>query len=238
MKSFNTYIFLLVVIAVASCKKDNYDEPTSLLKGRLVYKGEALQLEYNQVPFEVYQPGWGKIGNLGTISTTYFNPAGEYSLLLFDGDYKFVVQNGQGPFIWKQNTLGKPDTMNIRVSGSQTLDFEVEPYYMVRTAQFTKSNTDTSVTANFKVEKIITDARGKNIQTVALYVNKTIFVSGADNIAATTMAGTAITDVNNITMKVKVPKILPTQNYFYARIGVRISGVEDWIFSPVQRIDF
>jgi hypothetical protein len=238
MKPIINYIFLILLIAIASCKKDNYTEPSSTLTGRLVYKGEAIQLQYNQVPFEVYQPGWGKVGNLGTISPTFFKPEGEYSLLLFDGDYQFVVQNGQGPFIWKQTAAGKPDTMKINVKGDQTLDFEVEPYYMVRTPQFTKSNADTSVTANFKVEKIITDARGKNIQTVAVYVNKTMFVSPAENIAGTTLAGTAITDVNNISLKVKVPLMVPKQNYVYARIGVRIAGVEDWIFSPVQKIEF
>ena len=238
MKSTINYILLALVIVVTSCKKDNYAEPTSTLKGRLVYKGDPIQLEYNAVPYEVYQPGFGKIGSLGTISTTYFKPEGEYSLLLFDGNYKFVVQNGQGPFIWPQNPQGKPDTVNVTVKGSQTVDFEVLPYYMVRTPAFTKNNADTSVSATFKLEQIITDARAKNIQTVALYVNKTMFVSGADNVAAATMAGTAITDINNISLKVKVPKIVPTQNYVYARIGVRISGVDDWIFSPVQKIEF
>lgn len=238
MKYIAHYIILLFVLAAGACKKDNFAEPTSELKGRLVYKGESIQLEYNQVPFEVYQPGFGKVGHLGTIAPTFFKPEGEYSLLLFDGNYKFVVQNGQGPFVWKQRPDGKPDTININVKGGQTLDFEVEPYYMVRTPQFTKSNVDTSVTATFKADKIITDARAKNIQTVALYVNKTMFVSGADNVAATTMAGSAITDVNNITLKVKVPKIVPVQNYVYARIGLRVAGVEDWIFSPIQKIQF
>jgi hypothetical protein len=28
----------------------------------------------------------------------------------------------------------------------------------------------------------------------------------------------------------------PTQNYVFARIGVKIAGVEDLIFSPVQKV--
>ncbi|MEJ7828019.1 MAG: DUF3823 domain-containing protein, partial [Segetibacter sp.] len=122
------YIFLFVLtIAVISCKKDNYEEPTSRLQGKVVYKGEPLQLEYNQVPFEIYQPGFGKSGPINGV----FTPEGTYSQILFDGNYKFVVRNGQGPFIWKQTTSNTPDTVAITVNGSQTLDFEVEPYYMV-----------------------------------------------------------------------------------------------------------
>jgi len=30
----------------------------------------------------------------------------------------------------------------------------------------------------------------------------------------------------------------PTQNYVYARIGVKISGLEDMIFSPLVKISF
>ncbi|RYE41876.1 MAG: DUF3823 domain-containing protein, partial [Sphingobacteriales bacterium] len=30
--------------------------------------------------------------------------------------------------------------------------------------------------------------------------------------------------------------LTPTQNYVFARIGVKTQDVEDWIFSPVQKI--
>jgi hypothetical protein len=73
---------------------------------------------------------------------------------------------------------------------------------------------------------------------VSLYVNKTQFVSGADNIAIKDMVGTDIADPNNISLTVKVPPIVPKQNYVFARIGLKIAGVEDMIFSPVQKIQF
>ncbi|MBA4140451.1 MAG: DUF3823 domain-containing protein [Segetibacter sp.] len=245
MKFKTHYIMLLALTtAVISCKKDNYAEPTSNLKGHLVYKGEAIQVEYNQVPFEIYQPGFGKTGPLGVFTnpantnlntTTVFAQDGSYSLLLFDGNYKFVVRNGQGPFIWKQTGANTPDTMAITINGSQTLDFEVEPYYMVRNPAITVAGR--VVSGSFKAEKIITDTRAKNIETVALYVNKTMFVSKVDNIAVTTVAGSAVTDPNNIKLDVTVPAIVPTQNYVFARIGVKTTGVEDWIFSPVVKLN-
>ena len=225
------YILLLAVISIAlSCKKDNYEAPSSLLTGRLLYKGEAIQVEYDRVPFELYQSGFGKVGPInGTIM-----PEGSFSHLLFDGDYKFVIRAGQGPFLWPQ-TGGKSDTILIIINGNTVRDIEVEPYHMVRTPQFSFSGG--KVTGTFKIEKIITDsARAKNIERAALFINKTVFVSNDNNIAKTEILAAAITDPNNISLNVTVPTLTPTQNYVFARIGVKTSGVEDWIFSPVQKI--
>lgn len=225
--------YILIVslgTAVLSCKKDNYDPPSTLLNGKIMYKGEAIGVEYNQVPFEIYQPGFGKVGPInGT-----FTPEGTYSVLLFDGNYKFVVRNGQGPFIWKQTVANTPDTVAISLKGNQTLDFEVEPYYMIRNPQFTFSNSKVSGTA--KIEKIISDTRAKDIERVSLYINKTQFVSGVDNIGSNNLAGSAITDPNNVRLEVTVPAIVPSQNYVFARIGLKIRGVEDLIFSPTVKV--
>jgi len=225
------YILLLVVISIAlSCKKDNYEAPSSSLTGRLHYKGEAIQVEYDRVPFELYQYGFGKVGPInGTIT-----PEGSFSHWLFDGEYKFVIRAGQGPFLWPQ-TGGKSDTILIIINGNTVRDIEVEPYHMVRTPQF--SFAGGKVTGTFKIEKIITDsARAKNIERAALFINKTVFVSNDNNIAKTEILAAAITDPNNISLNVTVPTLTPTQNYVFARIGVKTSGVEDWIFSPAQKI--
>jgi hypothetical protein len=155
--------------------------------------------------------------------------------VLFDGDYKLVVRSGQGPFYWPQ-TGGKSDSLSVSVKGDTQLDIEVEPYYMIRNPQISAAGG--TVTASFKVEKIITDApRAKDIETVTLFVNKTQFVSGNDNIARTNKAGSAITDPNNVSLSVTVPTISPAQNYVFARIGVKTAGVEDWIFSPVVKLN-
>jgi len=235
MKINLNYMLLIAFCAVAvSCKKDNYNAPSSTLSGKLVYKGEVIGVENNQVPFELYQYGFGKVGAIGSS----FAQEGTYSALLFDGDYKLIIPNGQGPFRWKYLASGAPDSTAITMKGNQTLDLEVTPYYMIRTPQITGGAG--KVNATFKAEKIITDANAKNIEKVNLYINKTQFVSGNNdqNIANTGIAGTAIVDMNNITMSVTVPTFVPTQNYVFGRIGVKIAGVEDLIFSPVVKITF
>lgn len=232
-KKFQYILLLACAVTVFSCKKDNYDAPGSSLSGRLTYKGETFGVERNQVPFELYQYGFGKVGPIGQT----FAQDGTWSSLLFDGDYKFIVPNGQGPFMWKKTSSGAPDSTAITVRGGQTLDIEVTPYYMIRTPQIAAASG--RATATLKLEKIITDAiNGKGIDEVTLYINKTQFVSGGDNIAAASVAGSAITDLNNISVSVAIPSITPTQNYVFARIGLKISGVEDRIFSPLVKLTY
>jgi len=221
-------IYLAILLATfISCKKDNYHAPGSKLTGHIVYKGEPIEVEYNQVQFELYQYGFGKTGPVpGT-----FQQDGSYSMLLFNGEYKFIIPNGQGPFKWKQTAAGAPDTTTIALNGNKDLNIEVTPYYMVRNPRITAAGA--SILGNFKVEKIITGAPAKDVESVSLYINKTRFVSGADNTAVTTVDAAAVTDWNNVQLSVTVPG---GQSRVYARIGVKIAGVEDRIFSPVVEI--
>jgi hypothetical protein len=227
------YIILLAGSAVIfSCKKDNYEAPSSSLSGKLVYKGEAFGVEKDQVPFQIYQYGFGKVGPIGQS----FAQEGTYSALLFNGEYKLIVPNGQGPFLWKKTAAGDPDTLVINMNGNQIMDLEVTPYYMIRNPQI--ATAAGKVNATFKAEKIITDANAKNIENVGLYINRTQFVSPGNNIANTVLAGSAITDPNNLSLSVTIPTLTPAQNYVFARIGLKIANVEDRIFSPLVKLQF
>ncbi|MGY0034823.1 DUF3823 domain-containing protein [Pedobacter sp. NJ-S-72] len=229
MKLKPIYI-LFLFLPVFSCKKDNYEAPSSTLKGRILYNNEEIGLEYDRVPLELYQPGFGKNGAI----TAKFAQDGSYSTLLFDGNYKLIIPNGQGPFKWHQNTAGVNDTLAIAVNGSQTLDLQAIPYYLIRNAVYKAVGTE--LTATFRVDQIITGSDAKKIERVNLYVNKTQFVSGSDNIASSELSGGTITDPTALSLKVTIPAIVPVQNYVFARIGVKIEGLEDMVFSPLQKI--
>jgi len=230
---YSIYLFsALALAAVAGCKKDNYPAPSSMLTGHLLYKTDTIQVERSQVPFQIYQYGFGKIG---PVSST-FAQDGSYSAVLFDGTYKVIVPNGQGPFMWKQTAAGNPDSVTVTLKGNQSVDFQVTPYYMIRNASITISGGTASATC--KLEQIITDANARSVERVSLYINKDQFVSGGDDIAKFDLAAANITDMNNISLSVAVPSMTPTQNYVYARIGLKIAGLEDMIFSPLQKISF
>jgi hypothetical protein len=226
-------VLFLACGAAAACSKDNYKAPASVLNGRLMYKGDSIGVERKQVPLQLYQYGFGKVGPInGT-----FSQEGVYSFSLFDGDYKLIIPNGQGPFLWQVNGSGNPDSISVSVKGNQTLDLEVTPYYMIKNVTF--AGADSIVTANFTVTKVINDpALAKDVERVTLYVNKTEYVSGADNIAATDKGGADITDPDHVSLNVKVPVTFPAQNYVYARVGLKIAGVEDMIFSSVMKVTY
>lgn len=230
---FYYIIFFAAGLSFTACKKDNYAAPQSKLSGRLMYKGDSIGVEQNQVSYELYQYGFGKVGGINSS----FGQDGTYSALLFDGSYKLTIPNGQGPFKWNQTSTGAPDSVSITLKGSQVLDLQVIPYYMIRTPQIAAAGG--KVTATFKIEKVVTDVTAKDIESVRLYLNKTQFVSGGDyNIAQASMDGSAIMDPNSVTLSVNIPVISPTQNYVFARIGLKIAGVEDLIFSPIQKLSF
>ena len=230
MKSKLKWIMgIFLGFGLMSCENDNYDKPQSTLQGRIVYQGEPLPMGYNEVNFQLWEPGWQTKSAIDVA----VDQDGTYSALLFDAQYKLVFRPNQGPFRTIQNGA-LSDTLVVKVNGSQNLDIEVMPYYMIRNAQLSGANR--TVTANFKLDKIITDANAKNVERVYLYVNKTAFVDRGNNIANKDLAGGNITDMNNIGLTVNVPAISPAQNYVFARVGLKIAGVEDMLYSPVQKI--
>jgi hypothetical protein len=225
-------IAVLMISGLWACKKDNYEPPKSTLSGKLVYNGEAIGVEYDRVPVQLYQYGFGALGSInGT-----FDQDGSYSFLLFDGEYKLIIPVNQGPFKPKVKAAGVPDSLNVSLNGNQTFDVEVVPYYMIRNPKISLASG--IVTGTFSVEKIIVDASAKDIESVHLYINKTQFVSGADQIARSSINGAGIANPANISMNVTVPAIVPTQNYVFARIGLKVKDVEDMIFSPVVKLTY
>lgn len=232
MKTILCKVMALAAVAfvVASCAKDNYDMPDQSLTGRIVYNGEPINVEYNQVRIQLWESGW----QLKTPIDMAIAPDGTFSAVLFKGDYKMVIPAGQGPFRSVKNDQTQSDTIALTLTGSTVMDLEVMPYYMIRNAKMSAAGN--AVSGTFALEKIITDGNAKNIERVYLYVNKTQFVSGANNIKVADKAGADITDPTNISLSVEIPTMVPAQNFIYARVGVKISGVEDLIFSGVQKL--
>jgi len=231
----NRFYFIagaIIAVLFSACKKDNYDAPQADFTGRIVYKGEPINVQFGQVNFELWQSGFGNYSALNV----NVNQEGGYSAKLFDGNYKLVFSANQGPFLWKKNAAGKQDTIAVNISGSKTMDIEVTPYYMIRGATLTAATG--KVNGFCKLEKIITDANAKDVESVSLYINKTQFVDGGNNIAVQELRGAAIADLNNLNTSVTIPGIVPAQNYVFARIGVKIAGVDDLIFTPVAKITY
>ena len=89
--SFYSIILSTFCSILFSCKKDNYKEPSSALSGKIVYKGEAINVENYQVPYQLYQFGFGKVGSIDGS----FTQEGTYAAVLFNGNYKLIIPTGR-----------------------------------------------------------------------------------------------------------------------------------------------
>jgi hypothetical protein len=127
------------------------------------------------------------------------------------------------------------DTILLDLNGDQNINLEVTPYYMIRNSQYNMTGS-TSIEASTSLEQIITGEDAKDVERVTLYLNSTIFVSSNndENIAR---GDADISDLSNLSMSVDIPENY-TKDYIFARIGVKISGVEDMIYSPVEKLSF
>ena len=209
----------------ASCVYDNYDEPESRLYGNVVYQGKPINVGFNQVTFELWEPGWQTDIPIDVIVA----PDGSYSALLFNSTYKLTIPSSQGPF------RSVNDTITVDLNGNKELDIEVEPYYFINNVNISSSGN--TVNATFGIEQIITDSGAKEVERVYLYVNKTQFVDIQSNMGRGELGGADIDNMSNISMTVPVPDFVVDQDYLFVRVGVKIQDVEDLLFSPVQKIN-
>jgi len=228
MKISNYICLFAVALLFASCEIDNYEEPESFFTGQIVYNGEPIEVGAREVRFQLFQPGFGNLGPLDM----HLDLDGSFSGRFFDGDYKLKFINGQGPFKAYEVNEQQGDTIFISLRGNTEMDIEVLPYYMLSNESFSTGATAVDASANF--EQIITDADARNIDFARLYLNDTEQVSNNGDyhmvwtdmtVGTGTLSGsTGIPDDYN-------------KPYIFARIGVKIAGVEDMLFSPVQKLD-
>lgn len=230
MKSKFYVLLLSGLLLTSACELDNYDEPDAILTGNIVYNGEVIPVARNQVRFELWQPGY----ELSAPIDVAIAQDGSYSSRLFSGQYKLAFVQGEGPF--KAST----DTINIDLNGNTTLEVEVTPYHMIRNAQFNHSAG--TISATCAVEQILTGVDARDVERVTLIINRTIFVdanSGGEGSVAQSDAAD-ISDLANLSFAVEIPNdpLKPDQNYMFARIGVKTVGVEDMIYTQVEKITF
>jgi len=230
-RKYQYMLWVFPALFFTACQKDNYDPPKSAFTGAITYQGDTIRVASGQVNFELWQPGFGKLEPIGV----NMDQNGAFSALLFNGDYKLDFPSGQGPFISDEiNTDDQSDTIAVHIQGNTSLDIEVLPYYMIRSPEFSLSGK--MVTGSCQVEKIVTDARAKDVETMTLYLNKTAFVDNNNNIATASVNGADIVDLNAVSLSTDVPDMVPTQAYVFARIGLKIKDVEDLMFSPIVKI--
>lgn len=223
MIQYKNLIILFLSIAVFnSCGLDNYDAPQSELQGRITYNGQALGLRGTgeAIQLQLYQDGY----ELRDHIPVYVGQDGTFKALLFDGEYKLVTRNQNGPWV---NTR---DTTVVNVRGSSSIDIEVTPY-------FTISNTDISLsgsqlTGSFTVNQVVTSAE---IDYVMLLLSKTQFVDDVSYIARRDFRGQEV-GAMNLSMDLLDNQDFANAKALFARVGVRTIGSDQAIYSEFIKL--
>jgi hypothetical protein len=221
MKRFITLLVGLGLLA-AGCKKDNISPPESQLTGRVIFQNESVNVRgQGNVQLELWQRG-EKFRNKIQV---FIAQDGTYSATLFDGDYKLTRLRDNGP--WQNNT----DSIDVKVRGNTVIDVPVQPYYMVRQTTIAKSGSN--VTASGLVSQVAT---GRTVEEVTLLLNTTQFVDINNSLLGrTSLTGSALSNLAQpLNLSVAIPA--SAKGAVYARIGVRMQGVGELIYSPVQKI--
>ena len=221
MKNRLSLIIVCCLLMLSGCSYDNYDEPTSVLSGRVVYNGQALPVKTDGTGFILWQDGYANKSGI-TLNIAY---DGTFSATLFDGEYKLTRRAG-GPWVDQP-----PDTVYITVRGNTVVDVPVTPYFTIRDASF--QYYDGKVKATFKVDKVVESA---NVSRLTLCLGKSILTDYNKKEANKTLSNPVISFGEEMTLEADLGS-LAGEEYVFARVGVRAaqSSNSEFVYSlPVK----
>jgi hypothetical protein len=218
------YIVAAFGFMLTGCEEDNFEPPKSTLTGQVVYQDQAIGVRSNGVQLELWQPGFALFEKI----PVHVDQDGSFSAALFDGNYKLVRLRGNGP--WVDNT----DTINVEVKGATVVDVPVQPYYMIRNEQYLGNGE--SMTATLDVEQV---TPGTAIERVTFYIGTTTIVD-ANNFAAVTDIWEPTEEALSAPMSLTIalPGELAAREYAFARVGIKMAGVQEMIYSQVHKVSF
>lgn len=223
MKNYK-YILLFVILAFTAtgCGFDNYDAPQSRLHGKITYNGQALGLRGSgqAVRLQLYQDGYQLHDNI----QVYVGQDGAFEALLFDGEYKLVTRDRNGPWV---NTR---DTIVVNLKGSAEVEVPVTPFFTIDNETITLNGS--VLNATFNVNKIVNTA---NIDYITLLVSKTSFVDDATNIARKDFKGLQAGS-QNLSLDMSGNANVAAAQALFGRVGVRTVGADQAIYSEVVRL--
>lgn len=220
-------IILGVVFGLLSCGYDNFSEPQSTLVGNVQYNGQNLSLRATNgsVQLQLYQDGFP----LHSPITVYVDQEGKFSAILFDGAYKMVTKDGNGPWV------NKRDTTVVQIKGNTQVNLEVTPYFQISNAKITVSGKN--VSATFDVLKNVSTATlGKGY----IVLGKTSLVDDQNAYLVRSINATDLT-VGKNTISFDLTDIqlasLKSAARVTARIGIKAGEADQPIFCPLMNVN-
>lgn len=235
MKKLFYFLSFILAVSFTSCELDNYDEPNINLAGKVTYNGNPIYVRNNQVVMHLYEEGWE------LSSSTYMNVQvaqdGTFSAGVYSGkNYRLVRVANMGPWV---NPTDADDIIIDNYNGEE-INVPVTPYYLLEDANITCSGK--MVTGSCTITEV---TPGATIEKVGLYVGRNIIVDDARNLGTGGLVeiSTGLADGQTVTLNVdlsgfstnSINNSLPQTGFVYARMGLKIAGIDAMIFTePVQ----
>src|SRR5690606_11998145 len=179
MTHYIKFFIPLIALSFASCEIDNYEPPTSMLTGTVVYDGKPIGVRSGGVQLELWQPGYA----LNTKIPVNIDQNGRFSASLFDGTYKLTFLAGNGP--WAVST----DTIVVNLSGSADITVPAEPYYTITDEAVTRNGEN--IDASFRV--LAVDG-SRALESVGLYLGTTTVLDNINNSSKVELPAADISD--------------------------------------------
>lgn len=223
MKRYNYILSIIIIVfAMSSCGLDNYDAPKSQLRGKITYNGEAVGLRGTgeAVQLQLYQDGY----QLRDHISVYVGQDGAFEALLFDGEYKLVTRNQNGPWV------NSRDTMTVNVKGFTEIELNVTPFFTISNENIILNGS--VLNASFTVNQIVNTAV---IDYVTLLLGKTSFVDDVSNFVRKDFGDQEAGNIN-LSTDLSGNNDLITAKTLFARVGVRTVGADQAIYSKVFRL--
>lgn len=226
MKNLSIIILLLgAILYLEGCGYDNYEPPKSQLTGRIVYNDQPVMLKSRGVELQLYQDGY----DFKNPIPIFVDQEGKFEATLFDGEYKLVTRDRNGPWV---NTR---DTTLVKVSGHTNIQFEVRPFFTISGANVTLNGN--ILQANCTIQKIVEESQ---LDYANLFINNTTFVDEtirAFVIPATNLQTGSVSFMLDIsTLNEGQRNAINNMKAIFARIGVKAQGADQAIYSEVFRL--
>lgn len=233
----NIVIILITVFAITftSCEYDNFDEPNAIISGKVVYEGDAIYVKNNQVTFRLYEPGWEL--SASTYMDVQVAQDGTFSANVFKGKtYCLIRQNNIGPWV---NPTSSDTIFVINCAKNEVVEMPVMPYYLLTNASVTCNNKIVSGTCSVKQV-----TGGRNIEYVGLYAGRNMIVDNTYNFGSVGSSTTAASagDQVSLTLDLNSLKVnstnnsLPSTGFIYARMGLKIEGIDAMVYTEPFKI--
>ena len=250
MRLRNFVALALAATALSGCRLfdyDNFDPPTSVFSGALLFNGEPFYLRGHSYTVSLWQIE--PVYPLAETSSYGVQIAhdGTFRGLIFDGTYDAALNSTGGPWV--------PDTTRRRfvMKGSAEMDFDVLPYYTIQNEtvsyiQPTAGNPGGSITATFSVGVHNTTSA---LDLVGVYVSPTNVVDRGNGFTiANSVRERTNAQINSqfpggqpITITVPLPSnvhLTPSdqrRNHVFVRVGVKPVSSNEAAYTQIYKID-